>query len=254
MQEPRTHLLSLGLSDSEVTIYLAMVSGARTARDLGKVTQLKRPTVYYALSCLEKRGLVSKSGLEGDKRFSLEPLERLTIIAEEKARESAKLTENIEALIPTLTADISPANQRPVVSFFEGVEAVQHVIMEMLYCRNKQIYSVVPDHNFFWQIGPDFVQAYIDERRSRKIKTKNLWESPITTKLIKQYYEGFSEVRILPKAMKGKFKTTVFLYDDKTLYISSMQNAYCVLIRSQEHHDTMRAWFDGLWSGSKPHA
>jgi sugar-specific transcriptional regulator TrmB len=254
MQEPRTHLLSLGLSDSEVTTYLAMISGARTARDLGKVTQLKRPTVYYALSCLEKRGLVSKSGLEGDKRFSLEPLERLTTIAEEKARESVKLNENIQALIATLATDNSSVNQRPLVSFFEGVEAVQHVIMEILYCHNKEIYSVVPNHNFFWQIGPDFVQTYIEERKSRAIKTKNLWEKPIDSQLIQQYYKGFSEVRILPSVMKGKFATTVFLYDDKTLYISSMQNAYCVLIRSQEHHDTMRAWFDGLWSSSKPHA
>ena len=71
MQEPRKHLTDLGLSDSEVTVYLAMVSGARTARDLVKVTRLKRPTVYYALGCLERRGLTSKKGLGGDKNFSL---------------------------------------------------------------------------------------------------------------------------------------------------------------------------------------
>ena len=57
MQEPRKQLLDLGLSDSEVTVYLAMVSGVRTARDLIKTTRLKRPTVYYALGCLERRGL-----------------------------------------------------------------------------------------------------------------------------------------------------------------------------------------------------
>ena len=84
MQEPRKNLLALGLSDSEVTVYLAMVSGARTARDLVKITGLKRPTVYYALSCLEKRGLTSKTGMTGDKSFSLEPIEKLSVIAKEK--------------------------------------------------------------------------------------------------------------------------------------------------------------------------
>ena len=52
MQEPRKNLLALGLSDSEVTVYLAMVSGVRNARDLVKITDLKRPTVYYAFICL----------------------------------------------------------------------------------------------------------------------------------------------------------------------------------------------------------
>ena len=52
MQEPRKCLIELGLSDKEVTIYLAMISGVEVARDLIKTTGLKRPTVYYLLGCL----------------------------------------------------------------------------------------------------------------------------------------------------------------------------------------------------------
>jgi hypothetical protein len=67
-----------------------------------------------------------------------------------------------------------------------------------------------------------------------------------------QYYEGVSEVRILPKIMHGKFHTTIFIYDDKTVYVSSKKQSYCVVITSQEHADTMQAWFEGLWASSKP--
>lgn len=253
MHEPRKHLLALGLSDAEATVYLAMVGGARTARDLVKTTRLKRPTVYYALGCLEKRGLTSKTGLAGDKGFTLEPLEKLAIIAKEKALESSRLQKNIDATILSLTANSSPANQKPMVAFYEGVDAVKNVIMEMLYCKAKRINSVVPKENFFWQTGQDFVELFLEERIQRNIKTKNLWEAPINKGLIKQYYEGLSEVRIVPEVMRGKFKTTVFIYDDKTLYISSKNNSYCVLITSEEHTDTMQAWFDGLWSASKAH-
>ena len=97
----------------------------------------------------------------------------------------------------------------------------------------------------------DFVKLFIEERMRRNIRTKNLWEEPVDKKLVKQYYENLSEIRILPEVMAGKFKTTVFLYDDKTLYISSLRNSFCVLITSQEHHDTMQAWFDGLWLSSQ---
>lgn len=253
MQEPRKHLFDLGLSDSEVTVYLAMVSGARTARDIVKITQLKRPTVYYALGCLEKRGLTSKTGTVGDKSLSLEPIEKLAVIAKEKALEISKLQNHIDELIPTLAATSEPFNQKPTVAFYEGVDAVKNAIMEMLYCKSKHINSVAPKQNFFWQIGQDFVELFIEERIKRNIKTKNLWEAPINKELVKQYYENLSQIKILPEIMHGKFKTTTFLYDDKTLYVSSKNNSYCLLMTSKEHTDTMQAWFDGLWSVSKPH-
>lgn len=253
MNEPRKHLLDLGLSDSEVTVYLAMVSGVRTARDLVKVTRLKRPTVYYALGCLEKRGLTSKTGLSGDKNFTLEPVEKLSTIAKEKALEISKLQNHIEEMIPALNAAASPTDKKPMVAFYEGVDAVKNVIMEMLYCKSKHINSVVPKENFFWQIGQDFVESFVEERIKRNIKTKNLWEAPVKKGFIKQYYERLSQVRIVPEVMHGKFQTTIFLYDDKTLYVSSKNNSYCVLITSKEHTDTMQAWFDGLWSVSKAH-
>lgn len=253
MQEPRKHLLDLGLSDSEVTVYLAMVSGVKTARDLVKVTRLKRPTVYYALSCLEKRGLISRTGLAGDKGFSLEPVERLAIIAKEKTRESVKLQNDIESMIPALSVKASPTNRKPTVAFYEGVDAVKNVIMEMVYCKGKHINSIAPQKNFFWEIGQDFVKLFVEERIKRGITTKNLWETSIDKKLIKRYYEGYSHVRILPEVMHGKFHTTIFLYEDKTLYVSSMNNGYGILVTSREHVDTMQALFDGLWSASKPH-
>jgi sugar-specific transcriptional regulator TrmB len=251
MQEPHKHLLELGLSDSEATVYLAMVSGVHRPRDLVKVTQIKRPTVYYALGCLEKRGLVSRTGRAGDNAFSLEPLEKLSIIAKEQALESSKREQRIESLVTTLAASYSPSNDRPAVAFYEGVDAVKSTIMEMMYSKTGHINSVVPKQNFFWQVGQEFVEFFIEERLRRGITTRNLWEAPVNKDLMAQYYEGVSEVRILPKVMHGKFHTTIFIYDDKTVYVSSKKQSYCVVITSQEHADTMQAWFEGLWVNSK---
>lgn len=251
MHEPRTHLSALGLSDSEVTVYLAMVSGVRTPRDLVKTTGLKRPTVYYVLGSLEKRGLVSKTDTDGGKGFSLEPIERLVTIAKTKADEMIDLQERIGELVPILAATHSPVDAKPGVTFYEGVDAVQGVIMEMLYCKSKHIDSIVPQDNFFWQVRKAFVERFIEERTRRKIHTRNLWEATVSKDLMKQYYKGLSEVRILPKVMHGKFNTSIFVYGDKTLYVSSKKNSYCVLVTSKEHADTMRAMFDGLWQTSK---
>jgi sugar-specific transcriptional regulator TrmB len=195
MQEPRKHLLELGLSESEVTVYLAMISGVHRARDLVKVTRMKRPTVYYALGCLEKRGLLSRTGQAGDKAFTLEPIEKLSVIAKEQALESAKRQEQIDALVPMLAATHAPQGDRPTVAFFEGADAVKNTIMEMMYSKTGHINSVVPKENFFWQVGQEFVELFIEERLRRGITTRNLWEAPVNKDLMAQYYEGVSEVR-----------------------------------------------------------
>jgi len=118
MNEPRKHLLALGLSESEATVYLAMMSGARTAHDIIKTTRIKRPTVYYTLGCLEKRGLLSKTGETGDKRLSLASADRLGAIAEEKMIEAKQLKANINDFVANFKKNQSPASKRPAVSFY----------------------------------------------------------------------------------------------------------------------------------------
>lgn len=252
MNEPRKQLEALGFTDSEITVYLAMISGTMNARDIIKATGLKRPTVYYAIGCLEKRGLVSRTGKDGDGKLFLEPISKLERLSEEKLRESAGLHEAISNLVPFLESQQSTTGEKPTVAFFEGREAVEQVIMEMLYCKNKQIDSIVPKENFFWQVGRDFVSKFVNERHRRGIHTKNIWQVEVEPDIIPKYYPNPSEVRIAPDSMKT-FDSTVFLYDDKTLYVSSKKNGYAILMTSQEHHDTMRAWFNAIWATSRTH-
>ena len=253
MNQPELYLQKLGLSESEITVYLRMAAGALSARDLMKTTKMKRPTIYYALNSLEKRGLVSKSGKEGDATFTLSPFERLMAIAREKEDEAVALTEDIAELIPSLVSSPTSKIEKPAVSFFEGVDAVKHVVMDVMYAKGKRVDLIVPAKTFFWGFGEEFIRKYVEERRHRNIKTRNLWEVKIKPGDFKQYYAGFSDTRILPATMKDKFKTTIFLFDDKTLYVSSLENCYAILVTSKEHNDTISALFEGLWGVSKPH-
>lgn len=253
MIEPEVHLKSLGLTESEITVYLRMVAGAQSARDLIKTTKMKRPTVYYALNSLEKRGLVSKSGKESEGGYKVAPFERLLAIAKEKEDEAVTLTEHIGELIPGLHTMVGGTIEKPIVSFFEGVDAVKHVVMDVMYAKSKKVNLIVPEKTFFWGFGEEFLRKYIEERRSRSITTRNLWDMEIEPKEFKRYYSTFSETRVLPLAMKGKFKTTIFLFDDKTLYVSSYENCYAILVTSKEHNETITALFEGLWSVAKPY-
>lgn len=251
MQEPQKILGQLDLTPSEIAVYTAMLRGSASVRDIMKTTRQKRPTVYYALGRLEERGLIRRTG-RSDGRYAAEPPERLATLVERKKKEIDILAGDVKALIPTLAAKAARRDAKPHVAFYEGVEAVKNVIMETLYCRDRHIDSIAPRDNFFWQVGQDFAGSYVAERALRKIRTRNLWESPIDQKLLRQYYAGLSEIRLMPGVMHGTFSTTIFLFDDKALSISSLDNAYALLVTSKEHHDAMTALFNGLWQCSKP--
>lgn len=249
MQNPYSLLEQLGLSEAEITAYLALLNGARNANEILKATRLKRPTVYYALGMLEKRALLSRTGRDNEKRIAMEPPERLKILVETKKRELKLLEENIDGLISTFENE-ETRDKKPSVHFYESLEAVQNVAMESVYTKSNLIRIIAPNNNFFWQVGKNFLKDYIEERNRRGIITRSLWEKPVDKDIFKKYYSK-SDVRLLPKIMQGKFASTIFLYDNKTLYISSLKNAYCILIVSQEHHDTMEACFEGLWLNAR---
>lgn len=250
MMDQKLFLAQLDLSEAEIDIYLAMVQGALAARDIVQVTGRSRPTVYYALTSLERRGFISKTGLDDDKRFRIEPLKRLKTIIESKRVDLSTLDKQADEFIAHFNRS-QPGDHKPQVSFYEGVAAVRNVIMETIYCRGKHIDSLVPTNNFFWQLGSDFVQHYVAMRRKHRITTKNLWGSTIDPEQITKYYDK-AELRLLPKGMGDSFESTIFMYDNTVLYISSLSSGYGLLVQSKEHYRLMQTMYKCMWQVSKP--
>lgn len=252
MESPSAILARLGLSDSEISIYLALTSGgSRTASELVKLTRGKRPTVYYALRQLIDRGLCHKAGGAGVERFQAEPPKALRRILADRQRDLEDLGRDVEAAIPALSKTGASAFEGvPAVSFYEGEAAMRQAIMDTLFCRERHIDCLMPSDNFFWQAGKAFGAEYVRERVARKITTRNLWEKPLDAETMRKSYAGISQVRILPKVMHGKFRTSVLAHDDCVLYVSSRKNGYALLVRSREHREFMRATFDALWETS----
>jgi sugar-specific transcriptional regulator TrmB len=250
MIEPRIILSQLELSEAEIDVYLAMLHGARAARDIVQITSRSRPTVYYALNSLEQRGLLSKTGLEEDQRFRVEPLERLQTIIHGRQAELKKTASEVDRLVRQFQQG-SKGDRRPQVSFYEGVAGVRNVIMETMYCHGRQIDSLVPTQNFFLQLEPAFVTRYVEMRHDMGVRTRSLWGAPIEPAIVQQYYD-ISEIRMMPKTLGSRFRSTIFMYDHSVLYISSLASGYALLVSSAEHYELMQALYGTVWASSKP--
>lgn len=245
MHDIRKILNDVGLSASEISVYIALLEGAVGAKEIMKVTGEKRPTVYYALQGLEQRGLVSKTGKEHGSLFQIESLERLKVLAEQKLQKQKEMLLGVETLVSTY-ASKQKAGQINV-SYFDSVASIQSAIMYSVYVKKKEILTIVPEQNFFKDSGSDFIKKYVLEKKRRGVATKAIWEHMPTSSVVREYYTDDSEARSMPKALRGNFETTIFMYDDKVLYIGPKKDMYAILIQSESYHKSMRALFDLAW-------
>lgn len=237
-------LKEIGLSEAEAFVYVALLDGAQSVKEIMKITDEKRPTVYYSLNSLEKRGLVSKTGKDYGNKFQLESLDKLTELVNKGIRKQNELLERANKL-----KGFYPENNnsnKVLVSYFDNYQAIKSAIFYTLYSRSKVIRTIVSGENFFNQMGKEFVKEYVEEKLKRKIKTKALWEDIPDKKIIEKYYLS-SEIKQLPIGMHNSFETVIFIYDDKTLYIGPKKENYAVLVQSKAHSKMMVSIFENIW-------
>lgn len=246
MLDTRAMLAKLDLTEAEIDVYLIVLKGVQSAREIISATTRSRPTVYYALNALERRGLITRSGNSEEYRYQVEPLTRLKAILQAQEDTLAVTRTQLEEFM----AIHQEGDRQPQVVFYEGLQAVRGVILESLYCRSGKIDSIVPSDNFFWQLGSDFVDQYTELNYTLGISTRNLWDKSIKRGGSEEHYQK-TEIRVLPDSMRDKFSTTVFIYDDLVLNILLRASGYAFMVRSREHSEMMRVFYDTLWGLGK---
>ncbi len=252
MNDLSTLLGHLGLSESEILLFQALLNkGNCTAQELIKITQIKRPTAYYALRQLIDKGLIFKIPTFGKEKYQAHDPQQIHTLIKIKREEIDALGKEADDVIRAMKKDQKQYSGIPQVFFYEGLANMKLAISETIYCRSGHIDSIAPANNFFWEVGQEFSGRYIQDRVARGITTRNLWEKPLEPEILLRSYKGLSQVRILPETMRGAFATTTFLYDDCVMYISSKENGYVLVVRSQEHYDLMKAMYETLWATSE---
>jgi sugar-specific transcriptional regulator TrmB len=246
-EEIKKILEEIGLSSAEISVYVSLLDGIQSVQEIIKITGEKRPTIYYSLNSLEKRGLVSKTGKEYGNKFQLESIDNLLELVNKNIRRQNDLLEKTKKI-----KDFYPKNnpkEKVLVSHFDNLEAIKTAVFFSLYGKSKTIRTIVPANNFFHEIGKDFIEEYVKEKNKRAIKTKALWEDIPNKKIVKDYYSD-SKIKQLPIDIHNSFETTIFIYDDKTLYISPKKENYAVLIQSKDHAKMMTSIFENIWLNS----
>ena len=242
-------LQQLGLSDKEAKVYLASLGlGPSPAQAIAEKAGLKRPTAYYAIEELAKKGLMS-SAEQGKKRFfSAESPERLISIIAAQKKQAQALEDGLHNILPELNNIFGSIGEHPKVRFFEGKEGIRAVQEDFLAGRVKSLENIYPRDDFIKVFSQKEREEYVAKRKKKKIKVRTIYTSQNPPALLTG--EALVERKFIPYD-KFPFSADITIYGDKVAICTYKGKLIGIIIESKEIAETLRMVFNLAWLAAK---
>lgn len=238
-------LRSLGLSESEATIYLTSIEmGPAPVQDIAKKAALSRVTTYAVIESLTSRGLMTWVEKGKKKLFVAESPDRLSNYFTKRVQEMDATLKEVHASLNDLK--LLQRGEKPVVKLFEGLEALKAIQDDVITSRPKRAVEF-GNMDALRSIYPmEQREDYMKQYGKIKPKTRAILYSG---KSIVQYSDETSFVHLPIEQTSSR--ADVYVYDNKIALSTLNSKQISVLVESQEIAQLFYDLFDYIWSLQK---
>ncbi|MDP3784519.1 MAG: helix-turn-helix domain-containing protein [bacterium] len=241
-------LISLGLSENEAKIYLALLElGKGTVSEITRKANLNRTTGYDVLDGLVAKGLASVSGKEPKQEYIAESPDKIEILLNSELTETQKHLKEIKDIIPELKSLHNVAG-RPKVRFYEGKQGLIEVYENTLTSHEPiRAYATVDDMH---KALPNYFPEYYKRRAGKGIAIRAIIPATeIGKERADKDKEEMRETALIPPD-KYYFSPEINIYDNKVM-IASWREKLGIIIESAEIADAMKKIHDLAWAEAK---
>ncbi len=241
-------LLTIGFSEKEVEIYLALLDlGKGTVTQIARKAGINRPTAYHVLASLELKKLVRTSGKEPKQEYTAESPENIEKVLEGKITEYEKTLLQAKEIIPELVS-LHNKDNRPKIKFYEGKDGLQKVYEDTLSSSEEILaYASVED---IQPTLPHYFPEYYKRRARAGIPIRAIFpESADARERAELDKKELRQSVIIPKE-KFSFHPEINIYDNKVM-IASWREKLGIIIESTEIADAMKKIYELAWSEAK---
>lgn len=239
-------LKSLGLSENEAKVYTAMLElGPATVLDISAKAGVNRPTAYFQIESLKKKGLVSTQTKGKKQLFIAESPEQIEFIIEREKSELDLKKEEFQKLLPELMSMFNVSDQKPQVRFFEGKEGLMKIQNEFLKNKSKESISLSSADDVM-EIFPSHPKNYTPRRVQKGIKSRLIYTSN-KGPFMKSDPTLLREVRFISPE-KLPFHLDLAVYDDVVAVANLKGNISGVIMKNQSTADSFRNLLNFIWN------
>lgn len=249
--ELEQELISIGLSEKESAIYIALLElGTAVVSDVSKKSKINRSTSYVLLESLSKKGLVSISRQASMRWYTPAPPERLVQLIDEQVKHDTQLLNQARALLPELKSVFNGVGPKPKVSFFEGVEGMRRVYDDTLTSNETILTNASIDN--VRAVWPEYFSNYFHRHAHGDINTHPIHPNPSAAReRLNTEPEAARESESIP-ADNHNCSPKIYIYDNKITFIS-FRDKFGLIIEHAELANAMKKVFELSWAETKRH-
>jgi len=248
LEDLKSGLLELGLSDKEGDVYLAMLEiGPSSVQDIAKRAGVNRSTTYVMIEGLKKHGLVSTYEKGKKIVFTAENPEKLMKIVSHELGLLESKRDRLSQSLPRLMAIFNSVEDKPRVRFFEGDAGLVSIREEIAASREPLWELFAVDEMLM-----DLISVEPEKRieRSKKIYGRALISVKPGFQVPYFDPEGI-EVREIDYA-KLPFTGDLGIVGSRVYIMSHRTRGLGVIIDSTDIAEVIKALYEMAWSCAVP--
>jgi sugar-specific transcriptional regulator TrmB len=241
-------LEQIGLTNSEARLYIESLKlGPSSAIHLGQKLNLTRQMVYTLLPALIEKGLIKQVEISGKRLFQAMGPEVL------KDR-TAKISKEIESIIPLLKTRQAENNAIPLITVYENPIAMREwyrLFMKQAKKGDELLVWSTGKVSYWYELDPDFYKKYLDISSDKGVKTfVILPDDEEASKHQKEIARKNTQYKLCSHRWNDYGEKWV--WRDQVCYLSIHENATnMIVIESKTLADIERFDFWTIWSSLK---
>lgn len=249
-------LSQLGLNKEEINIYLSLLEyGGDTAGNISKKTGLKRSTLYGVLQKMTDKGVIKRALKHGVRYFSAENPETLYTQFSKKIGNLQQAQNDFHQLLPQLNQLSKEKKFKPRIEIFDGINAVQNIMQDVLLYRDIEILTLWPIKSMIDMLSPEYFKWHNIQRIENNLFIKAIWPGNESVSISEHPYMGTGnkhhrEIRVIDGEIIAQMG--YWIYGNKIMFLSSHREAFGFIIESAEMVQLQKDQWQILWDKSKP--
>jgi len=241
-------LKKIGLTDNEITIYLALLQGgSSTAYQLGQKTGIYRVHVYDKLEQLMKKGLVTSNYQAAKKFFQATPPDKIKQFIEEKKKTIEEQESEINEILPELNKLLANPKEDTKVEVFKGTEGLKYFLKDIIKTAKEVLVSGIDDAKYNDAL-PVFMKQYFRDLRLNKIKERVI-TLPKPEFMFSKDLAQTTEYRFLSEQQFNPANT--FVYHNRVVIVNWGTPVIAIMIQNKTLAQTYKNYFEQLWKIAK---
>jgi sugar-specific transcriptional regulator TrmB len=230
-------LEGLGFSQNEIKVYLALNDhGSIKAGRIAKIAKIDRSSCYNSIKSLIEKGLTSYVLIGKVKWFQATGPKRLLDYIKE-------MQNDIEEVIPELSARHKAAKIEGQVRLFKGIKGVKAIFLDM--ARTGEDNFAFGSEGQFSERMPEFALQFDRLKKENNIKTKLIIRNgrkELDNKTTNYRYIDAEESPAVTN-----------IYGDKIAIIIWTDEPEGIIIENKAAAKAYKSYFDIMWKNAKQH-